>query len=109
MAKQKLKNRNKFVIYSTIGVGILILILIIILILPGNSSEQVTGSFKGDLTISGESISPLPRGFDRNCIFHSVTLCQNFDSGSKSTIPEIQGISITGEPFKIENDGRKKI
>lgn len=110
MAKQQNKKiRNKFVIYSTIGIVVLILVLILVLIFSGNSSEQATGSFKGNLTIKGEAISPLPRSFDRNCIFHSVTLCQNFDSGSKSTIPEIHGVSILGKPFKIENDGRNKI
>ena len=52
MAKQQNKKiRNKFVIYSTIGIVVLILVLILVLIFSGNSSEQATGSFKGNLTI----------------------------------------------------------
>ena len=109
MAKQNIKNRNKFVLFATIGVVSLILILIIVLIFSGNSSNQVTGSFKGNINIQGETVAQLPQHFDRNCIFHSVTLCQSFESAANIIIPDIEGISISGEPFKIQNDGRKKI
>ena len=109
MAKQNIKNRNKFVLFATIGVVSLILILIIVLIFSGNSSNQVTGSFKGNININGDTVAELPQHFDRNCIFHSVTLCQSFESAGNIIIPDIEGISISGEPFKIQNDGRKKI
>ena len=57
MAKQNIKNRNKFVLFATIGVVSLILILIIVLIFSGNSSNQVTGSFKGNINIQGETVA----------------------------------------------------
>ncbi len=109
MAKQNIKNRNKFVLFATIGVVSLILILIIVLIFSGNSSNQATGSFKGNINIKGETVAQLPQHFDRNCIFHSVTLCQSFESAANIIIPDVEGVSISGEPFKIQNDGRKKI
>jgi len=109
MAKQNIKNRNKFVLFATIGVVSLILVLIIVLIFSGNSSNQVTGSFKGNINIQGETVAQLPQHFDRDCIFHSVALCKGFESAANIIIPDIEGISISGEPFKIQNDGRKKI
>ena len=109
MAKQNIKNRNKFVLFATIGVVSLILVLIIVLIFSGNSSNQVTGSFKGNINIQGETVAQLPQHFDRDCIFHSVALCKSFESAANIIIPDIEGISISGEPFKIQNDGRKKI
>ena len=109
MAKQNTKNRNRFVLFATIGVISLILILILVLMFSGNSSDQVTGSFKGNINIQGEPVPELPQRFYRNCIFHSIALCQSFESAANIIIPDIEGISISGEPFKIQNDGRKKI
>ncbi|MBM32341.1 MAG: hypothetical protein CL764_05730 [Chloroflexi bacterium] len=109
MAKQNIKNKNKFVLFATIGVISLIFILILVLIFSGNTSNQTTGSFKGNINIQGETVPQLPQSFDRNCIFHSITLCQNFESAANTIIPDIEGVSISGEPFKIKNDGRKKI
>ena len=43
MAKQNIKNKNKFVLFATIGVISLIFILILVLIFSGNTSNQTTG------------------------------------------------------------------